>query len=349
MNQDRVPARFAKSILRAAEAQGYEADFVLSSAGLSPDPKQLDASETISASDYNQLYRYIMELLQDECFGLHLNRKVPAGTFRMTCLCIIHCTNLRNAIDRASEFNEFCRALIGLRQTEGHPLLIEDEVATMVFEQNPWLFGRQGEENILALLYAMSSWRRLCSWLIGRNIEPIEVLLAVDEPRDTEHHYQVFQCPVSYNQALSGFRFASYHLDSPIIQTEDSLKEFLRSAPFQLIAKADEDDENVIAQMRRIVGNDFSKDFPPVTAMADALSMSVRTLRRRLKKEGITFQQFKDNTRKQAAEQYLKRPELKINTVSALMGFDEPSAFHRSFKKWTGMTPGDFRSRRNSK
>lgn len=344
--QKQVPVRFAKSILRAAEAQGYVSKDILVSAGLDFNPVDCDENATLDATLYNRLYRRIMGLLQDECFGLQLNRKVPAGTFRMTCLCIIHCTSLRHAIERAYEFNEFCRALIGLRRSNIMPLTVTDDIATMVFEENPWLFGRHGEENIPALIYSMSSWRRLCSWLIGRNIETIEVLLATNEPPKAEKLYEVFQCPISFNQPINGFRFAAYHLNSPIIQTEDSLKEFLRSAPFQLIAKSDEDDDNVIAQMRRIVGNDFSKDFPPVTVMADALSMSVRTLRRRLKKEGITFQQFKDNTRMQAAEQYLSRPELKINTVSALMGFDEPSAFHRSFKKWTGITPGEFRSRR---
>lgn len=346
MSNEQVPVRFARSILRAAQSQGYQAEDILAATGSDFDPLALDDDDFIDAQSYNLLYRRIMDLLQDECFGLHFNRKVPAGTFRMTCLCIIHCNNLRHAIERAGEFNEFCRALIGLRRSDTRPLLEEDEIATMVFERNPWLFGRRGEENILALLYAMSSWRRLCGWLIGRNIEPIEVLLVTEEPAQSEHLYEVFQCPIRYNQPYSGFRFAAYHLDSPIIQTEDSLKDFLRTAPFQLIARSDEEEDNVVAQMRRIVGNDFSKDFPPVTAMADALSMSVRTLRRRLKKEGITFQQFKDNTRRQAAELYLSRPELKINTVSALMGFDEPSAFHRSFKKWTGMTPGEFRSRR---
>ena len=346
-DQEQVPVRFAKSILRAAESQGYAAEDILASAELDFNPTECDENATIEAASYNRLYRSIMDLLQDECFGLHLNQKVPAGSFRMTCLCIIHCTSLRHAIERAGEFNEFCRALIGLRRSRSQPLAVTDDVATMMFEQNALLFGRPGEENILALIYSMSSWRRLCSWLIGRNIEPIEVLLSTDEPRKAETLYEVFQCPISYNQPVSGFRFAAYHLDSPIIQTEDSLKEFLRSAPFQLIARSDENDDNIIAQMRRIVGNDFSKPFPPVTVMAEALGMSVRTLRRRLKKEGITFQQFKDNTRMQVAEQYLSRPELKINTVSALMGFDEPSAFHRSFKKWTSMTPGDFRSRRD--
>lgn len=347
MNPERVPIRVARSILKALEAQGYNADDVLLSMGADFSMAMINDDDiTIDAELYGRLYRHIMALLQDECFGLQLSRKIPAGTFRMTCLCIIHCTNLRAAIERSGEFSAFCHALIGLKRRPPQPLVEDGDVATMVFEYNPWLFGKKGEENILGIANAISSWRRLCSWLTGRNIEPIEILFTSDEPPRSENLKELFSCPVLFNQAINGFRFATYHLDSPLIQTEDSLNEFLRTAPFHLLARADGDDDNILSQMRRIVGNDFSKDFPSVTQMADALNMSVRTLRRRLKKEGLTFQQFKDNTRMQAAEQYLSRPELKINTVAALMGFDEPSAFHRSFKKWTSITPGDFRSRR---
>ncbi|MBO6754001.1 MAG: helix-turn-helix transcriptional regulator, partial [Spongiibacter sp.] len=89
-------------------------------------------------------------------------------------------------------------------------------------------------------------------------------------------------------------------------------------------------------------------EFPSVVTMAEHLSMSVRTLRRRLKDLGTTYQQFKDELRKEHALRWLNQPELKINAVSALLGFDEPSAFHRSFKKWTGMTPGEYRASRQS-
>ena len=72
--------------------------------------------------------------------------------------------------------------------------------------------------------------------------------------------------------------------------------------------------------------------------------MSAPTLRRRLKREGTTFQQLKDTCRCEAAKDYLGRSDLSINAVARQMGFTDPSAFHRSFKKWTGKTPGDYRA-----
>ena len=73
--------------------------------------------------------------------------------------------------------------------------------------------------------------------------------------------------------------------------------------------------------------------------------MSAPTLRRRLKKEGTSFQTLKDECRRDAAVNYLSNSELSINAIAALMGFTDPSAFHRCFKKWTGTTPDEFRQR----
>ena len=66
-------------------------------------------------------------------------------------------------------------------------------------------------------------------------------------------------------------------------------------------------------------------------------------MRRRLNDEKTSYQNIKDECRKEAAITYMNVPQLSINDIAALMGFDEPSAFFRSFKKWTGMTPGEYR------
>ncbi len=93
-----------------------------------------------------------------------------------------------------------------------------------------------------------------------------------------------------------------------------------------------------------MIGHDFSEGFPSFEMISGALNMSAPTLRRRLKREGTTFQQLKDEARCEAAKLCLNRHELSINEVALQLGFTEPSAFHRSFKKWTGQTPGQFRA-----
>ncbi len=345
IEKDVVPLKFANTMLRVAEAQGYDLDDFLQSLNLDPADFSplLDPESKIPAHSYSKIYSRVMWLLQDESFGLNLKHNAPTGSFRMMCLVIIHCNNLEHAIRRAAEFNSFCNNLSGRQSMFSYPIKrLRDGTAEYRFPSSNQLLD--SPEDLRGVAHCVAIWRRFCSWLIGKNIELIEVSFQSPEPKNRYYIDQIFKYPLRFDEKANTFRFSENYLQLPLIHTEDSLRTFLRNAPYHLLASAEEDDSSILAQMKRIIGNDFSRDFPSVVEMASNLNMSVRTLRRRLKDIGTTYQHFKDGLRRDAACSYLNRPELKINAVSALLGFDEPSAFHRSFKKWTGITPGEYRS-----
>ncbi len=344
-----VPLKYARSMLRVAEAQGYDAQALVRSLHLPVNPlsTDVDPETPLNARFYSVIYSRVMWLLQDESFGLYLKQRTTAGTFRMMCMCIIHCSTLEQALRRAAEFMAFCRNLTGMEGMNTRPVKrLGDGRAQYTFPSREELVEEGSGDDIYTITHCMAIWRRFCGWLIGKNIELLSVSLQCDEPENPEYFEQLLGCDISYGQAKNTFTMREHYLDCPLVHTEDSLREFLRDAPYHLLVVTETDDTSLIAQMKRIIGNDLSRDFPSVVAMAEHLNMSVRTLRRRLKDQGTTYQQFKDNLRKEHAIRWLNQPELKINAVSALLGFDEPSAFHRSFKKWTGMTPGEYRNSR---
>lgn len=347
-----VPLKYARSMLRVAEEQGYDSRELARTLDLDIDIFDLEKNpdSLIPASIYTSIYTRVMWLLQDESFGLNLKQRAPTGTFRMMCLTIIHCANLEHALRRATEFNNFCNSLTGLPSNNNPPITRNtDGSAEYRFPSSSELVDIGIDGELISVAHCVAIWRRFSGWLIGKNIELLEVRFQGSKPDNTDYLEQLFKCTLSFDQSGNTFRFPATYLHSPLVHTEESLKNFLRNAPYHLLASIEKDDTGVIAQMKRIVGNDFSRDFPSVVSMSDQLNMSVRTLRRRLKEVGSTYQQFKDGLRRDAATNYLGRPELKINTISALLGFDEPSAFHRSFKKWTGITPGEYRAKQQTR
>jgi AraC-like DNA-binding protein len=82
---------------------------------------------------------------------------------------------------------------------------------------------------------------------------------------------------------------------------------------------------------------------PPVEAVARALGLGPRTLQRRLRAQGVTFAGLADEVRASLAREYLGDPGLNVSEVAYLLGFSEPSAFTRAFRRWTGKTPMRFR------
>jgi len=80
-----------------------------------------------------------------------------------------------------------------------------------------------------------------------------------------------------------------------------------------------------------------------VDRVARELGLSRQTLYRRLKTEGVTFEQLLESTRKRLALDYLKRDKLSVKAAAYKLGFSDPAAFSRAFKRWTGSNPASSR------
>lgn len=81
-----------------------------------------------------------------------------------------------------------------------------------------------------------------------------------------------------------------------------------------------------------------------IDKVAGTLGMSRQTLYRRLKAEGVTFEEILDAKRRSLAIRYLGLHRLSVKAVAYKLGFSEPAAFSRAFKRWTGVSPSEFRT-----
>ncbi len=82
---------------------------------------------------------------------------------------------------------------------------------------------------------------------------------------------------------------------------------------------------------------------PSIHQVADNLGIPPWTLRRKLQEQNTSFQQLLNDTRKALAQSYMKDTNLAIGEIAYLLGFSSPTAFQRAFKRWTQVSPGQFR------
>ena len=335
-----VPSGYVLYLLQQVEKQGYNLTELLDELGI--DPREIERRTEFSAIKFGQLYQRIMWTSQDESFGMLSGGRVPNGTFRMMCHAIIHCPTLERAIYRCGSFYEICRG------TKVKPKLVRKgryaklsfaPVSTVSEEE---LLHLMETETPMEVRTGLSMWHHFISWLIGTRLDLKAAYFRFPKPDDSYHYETLFQSEIKFDQHDHAIVFPARFLDYPIVQNDETLRSFLQTAPYQLIVMVD-NDQSLTSQVVALLGKDFSRELPSSEEVAFKLNMSVSTLRRRLSEEETSYQKIKDQCRMKAAVNYMDSPQLSINDVAALMGFDEPSAFFRSFKKWTGMTPGEYR------
>ena len=78
---------------------------------------------------------------------------------------------------------------------------------------------------------------------------------------------------------------------------------------------------------------------------AEKMDLSVRTLQAKLSESQLSFSDILEEQRIALAENYLKQPQFTLDDVAANLGYSEQSSFGRAFKRWTGLTPKQFRQR----
>jgi AraC-like DNA-binding protein len=103
---------------------------------------------------------------------------------------------------------------------------------------------------------------------------------------------------------------------------------------------------SVTAEVRKLILEALELGGPDIADVSSKLGMSMRTLARRLESEGTTFRDLVDQERRQLALDFVGRRDVDLSVIAYRLGFSHTAAFHRAFRRWTGLTPLTYRRSR---
>ena len=103
------------------------------------------------------------------------------------------------------------------------------------------------------------------------------------------------------------------------------------------------DDTSFTDRVRSLLQRHLAERMPSFEEVAAELAIDPRTLYKRLRKEGVSYITIRNNLRRNAAVELLARPELNLQVIAERIGLSDAGAFYEAFKRWTGVTPGDYR------
>lgn len=181
----------------------------------------------------------------------------------------------------------------------------------------------------------------LASSISNRPFPIREMRLAYPQPANIAAYQRRFDCPLYFDQPRTLVYFDIQHLNDPIsLANAEVFKLCEQQCQHHASQLAEGDD---LANRIRSALVEKPGEFPTVEQMAARLRMGSRTLRRRLEKENLTYQQILDDTRRDLALQYLQFTALTPKEIGFLLGYNSVSNFRRAFKHWTGSKLSDYR------
>jgi AraC-like DNA-binding protein len=178
---------------------------------------------------------------------------------------------------------------------------------------------------------------------LGARFRLTGVYFTHDAPATTDDYVRAFGAPVAFRQPHDEVVLPASLLAERLPLADPALCEHLDRHLDRMLASAPRESE-LLGRVRRAIGEDVRNGLPNIEDVARRMHMSARSLQRRLLAARTSFQKQLDQVRHELSMQYLEE-DLALAEVAFLLGFSEPSNFHRAFKRWTGVTPAEARQR----
>lgn len=176
--------------------------------------------------------------------------------------------------------------------------------------------------------------------LLGPGWQPLEVLLPRAAPAEVSHYRALFRVPPRFDSEFMAIRFPESLLEREIERADrelwqraaDAVAQIEHTTPFDLV-------QRVFRVLRvQLLAGGSSGD-----SVAQALGLHRRTLNRRLREEGTTFQRCLDQLRFEVACQLLAETHVTLDDIAAALGYASVSPFMRTFRRWSRTTPAQWR------
>jgi AraC-like DNA-binding protein len=313
------------------ELRGIDPAPLYKEAGL--DPENLDDPRARHQANEAILPWWLAsKLLDDPAFGLSIAKVWQPSDFHALGCAFLASTTLRDALNRLIRYNATVYSMIGYSIAE------HDDRAVLSYSK------QHGELDEPAILED-TRWVVVldgCRRIYGDDLNPLEVSFWHGEPKSgLEEFLAYFRCPLRFDEPVARMIFPVEILDRPLPAANRDLALTLDHSLSSYLAKLQDND--ILSRTRTAISNNLPSGNATIQAVAATLHMSPRNLQRKLSAEDTTYRKLVDTVRKELAESYLTQDSFTIAEIGYLTGFSSQAAFTRAFKRWTGLTPQDFR------
>ena len=322
-------ARLASARLREL---GKDVAVILAKAGARPEQVNDDAVR-LEVSKQIKILELAAQELQDGLLGFHLARNFDLREIGLIYYVIASSERL---FDGLLNGKRYCTIA-----NQGVRLDLKLDGPTVAIALEYVDIDRKSDRHQIEFWLVMMM--RICRQVTDTRLAPRHLRIRHWREETPAEFREFFGCDVEFGADRDEIIFAASVASLPIVGHDNYLNDMLRQYAEAALAGHSQERATHRAAVEQVLPQLLPHAAASVSNVAKRLAMSQRTLLRRLSDEGAGFSEILEETRAALARRYLVERDLQVTEIAWLLGYHELSSFTRAFKRWTGVTPRQFR------
>jgi AraC-like DNA-binding protein len=328
----RVSVSLLNLVCLTASKKGVDRAHLLSKVGISEEILK-DSENYVSCELLGRITQIATELTKDPNFPLENGLNFQPSNLNILGYLVSNSPDLRSAYEQGARFDR----IVGDGVKFSYEIT-DDFVYNYLDVLDPELepFAKYTSESCLSQMVTLKRQ------MVGKNIDPVAVYFKHSRRQGADAYERIFRCKIYFNAERNSVVFPVSVLDEKIVHANPDLFVMFKKYAEEYLGNLNHEKDWTL-KVTKILFDLIQKNSATLEQVAQKLYVGSRTLQRQLKAEGTSFNNVLKDVRSEIAKQHLQNTSISISEISYLLGFSEPSIFHRSFKKWTGKTPRLFR------
>lgn len=329
-----IEAGIARGLLKFAVSRGASQSELAARAGI--DPAALsDPDNRVPFERYVALMRAAKALTGDPALALHYAEHVDFSEISVVGLLSLASETMTEAFAQMNRFGRLAVEVEGVGAGDRFAVTQERDGQWVTdLRQNPNRFPELTETTFGRMAWGTRQF--------GKTPFVLAVQVTHDDPGYADEYARIFGAPVTFGAHRNALRVDPAWSANRVAAMPRYVFGVLSERADGLL-KSLESSKSTRGRIEALLMPKLHTGAASMDAVASQMGLSRQTLFRRLKAEGATFEGLLDDLRRRLSEHYLSGRKVSVNETAYLVGFSDPAAFSRAFKRWTGVCPREWR------
>ncbi|MDE0004220.1 MAG: AraC family transcriptional regulator [Rhodospirillaceae bacterium] len=332
MSVNQVSSRYLSYLFEVVNDAGYSTSRYLTAHNL----RRKTLEDPQGRIPYDQFIDIVEEIVRDsriEALGLRYGRRFHPADHGILGYAFMSSANLRNGLEIFSTYQQILGPIVDVFVHEEADEACYTAEQAQPFPPIVYHFGVEAWLAEATHFFPLFEDGRF-AFSLARVVYP--------KPPYADRYRELLGCDVLFEQPVNELRFPAEVLDIPFSLAEESVAELCaKQCEYMLRQMVARDD--TVDKVRRLLLQQPGAA-PGLEDIARSICVSGRTLRRRLQASGTTYRNIVTEVRMTLAAEYLRNTGLSMSEIAFFLGYSDVTAFHRSFRKYFGMTPVTYRT-----